>query len=303
MFDFDMAAFVPYRDKAECLRVRHIKKADITEHPNPEFRITVIEEPSDFHLAFAMDFVGRLKKAREEGKGLVVILPVGPMSQYRMAAAVINSIGLNCHHLTAFNMDEYADQDGNTAPPSWPGSFQKAMRDNFYNLITEDLRPLEERLHFPTKGNLPYYARLMEDAGGVDVCYGGVGWCGHVAFWEAHLGAEFEGMEDFVKAGPRLVDLHPMTIMQNALHSFGGDWSMVPPKACTIGPAQVVGARDRSFWLDGAIAGGIGWQRFIARLAAHGKPNPYVPATVLQTVPGSYTLLGAVAEDVTVSMC
>ena len=60
-----------------------------------------------------------------------------------------------------------------------------------------------------------------------------------------------------VAPGARLVELHPMTIMQNALHSFGGDWSWVPPKAATIGPREVLGARHRSFWLDGDLGGGV----------------------------------------------
>jgi glucosamine-6-phosphate deaminase len=92
--------------------------------------------------------------------------------------------------------------------------------------------------------------------------------------------------------------------MQNALHSFNSDWSWVPPKAATIGPAQILSARDRSFWLDGMCGppGSMSWQRFIARLAAHGPVTPYVPGTVLQTVPGTYTILGGVAENVEISM-
>jgi glucosamine-6-phosphate deaminase len=93
-----------------------------------------------------------------------------------------------------------------------------------------------------------------------------------------------------------------MTIMQNALHSFGGDWSWVPPKANTIGPAQILGAKYRSFWLDGYIGGGVSWQKFIARLVAHGPVTPYVPGSILQTVPGSYTILGGVAENVEIHM-
>jgi glucosamine-6-phosphate deaminase len=143
---------------------------------------------------------------------------------------------------------------------------------------------------------------MIEDEGGVDVVYGGVGWCGHIAFWEAHLGFEFgEDLNSFMKAGPRLVELHPMTIMQNALHSFGGDWSWVPPMANTIGPAQIVQAKHRSFWLDGAF-GKDSWQRFIARLASHGKVNTLVPATILQTCRTDFTILGAVADDVEIHM-
>ena len=74
-----------------------------------------------------------------------------------------------------------------------------------------------------------------------------------------------------------------MTIMQNALHSFGGDWSWVPPRANTIGPREILGARHRSFWLDGDLGGGVSWQRFIARLVAHGPVSEFVPGSILQT--------------------
>jgi glucosamine-6-phosphate deaminase len=177
------------------------------------------------------------------------------------------------------------------------------MWDSFFSKIDPKLRPPEKNIHFPTKEVLNDYAKMIADLGGADCCYGGVGWCGHIAFWEAHLGFEFgDDLEAFKQAGPRIVELHPMTIMQNALHSFSGDWSWVPPKAATIGPAQIVQAKDRSFWLDGYIGGGVSWQRFIARLAAHGRVNTLVPASILQTLPGTYTMLGGVADNVEIHM-
>ena len=93
-----------------------------------------------------------------------------------------------------------------------------------------------------------------------------------------------------------------MTIMQNALHSFGGDWSWVPPKANTIGPREILGARHRSFWLDGDLGGGVSWQRFIARLVAHGPVSEFVPGSILQTARTDYTILGGVADDVEIHM-
>ena len=93
-----------------------------------------------------------------------------------------------------------------------------------------------------------------------------------------------------------------MTVMQNALHSFGGDWSWVPPKANTIGPREILGAKHRSFWLDGDLGNGFSWQRFIARLVAHGPISEFVPGSLLQEAGADYTLLGSVADDVVVSM-
>lgn len=302
-FNYDLASFLPFRDKEVCERVRAIKKEELPNHPNPDFKIRIIEEPENFYLEFALDIVRRIKESLEAGRRLVVIFPVGPMPQYPIAARIINEMRLSCKHVHSFNMDEYADQDGNTAPMSWEGSFQKAMMENFWGLIDEELRPPMSQIHFPTSDVLKDYGKMIEDLGGADVCYGGIGWCGHIAFWEAHLGYEFgDDLESYKKAGPRIVELHPMTIMQNALHSFSGDWSWVPPKAATIGPAQILGAKDRSFWLDGYLGGGISWQRFIARLVAYGPVNTLVPGSILQTAPTTYTLLGGVAEDCRISM-
>jgi glucosamine-6-phosphate deaminase len=302
-FSYDLAKFIPFRDREACERVRQIKRADLTRHPNPEFKIQVMSDPRQFYLAFALDIVGRIRKARDEGRPFVGIFPVGPMPQYAEAARLINQSRISMHHVHTFNMDEYANEDGQTAPVDWPGSFQKAMLEQFFYLIDEELRPPMEQIHFPTTEALPRYGEMIEDLGGAEVVYGGIGWCGHIAFWEAHLGFEFgDDLEAYKKAGPRLVELNPMTIMQNALHSFGGDWSWVPPKANSIGPAQILGAKYRSFWLDGDLGGGVSWQRFIARLCAHGPVNTLVPGSLLQTAAGSYTILGNVADDVEIHM-
>jgi glucosamine-6-phosphate deaminase len=302
-FDYGLARFISFRDRETCERVRRISRDELTNHPNPDFRISIVGPAGEFYRRFAEDLVGRIRAARDEGRTFVAILPVGPMPQYELAAQMINDERLSLAHVHTFNMDEYANEDGMTAPPSWPGSFQRAMLERFFGLVDRDLRPPDEQIHFPTSEAIGSYSDLIEDLGGADCCYGGIGWCGHIAFWESHLGEEFGGdLEAYKQAGARLVELHPMTIMQNALHSFGGDWSWVPPKANTIGPREILGARHRSFWLDGDLGGGISWQRFIARLVAHGPVSEFVPGSILQTTRTDYTILGSVADDIEIHM-
>jgi glucosamine-6-phosphate deaminase len=302
-FEYGLSPFIAFRDREACERVRAIPRDALTEHANPEFRIAVVDEAEDFYTRFAADFVGRVRGAAEEDRNFVAILPVGPMPQYEIAARMINHERISLRRLHTFNMDEYANEDGVTAPPSWPGSFQRTMLDGFFALIDAELRPPEAQIHFPTTDAIGDYSARIEALGGADVCYGGIGWSGHIAFWEPQLGAEFDGdLEAWKAAGARLVELHPMTVMQNALHSFGSDWSWVPPKANTIGPLEVLGARHRSFWLDGDLGGGVSWQRFIARLVAHGPVSEFVPGSVLQTARTDFTILGSVADDVTIHM-
>jgi glucosamine-6-phosphate deaminase len=302
-FEYGLARFIDFRDETECERVRRIGRAELTEHANPDFRIAVVDDPAEFYRAFAADLVGRIRAARDEARTFVAILPVGPMPQYELAVRMINEERLSLAHVHTFNMDEYANEEGVTAPVSWPGSFQRAMQERFFALVDRELRPPEGQIHFPTTQAISDYSERLEDLGGADACYGGIGWCGHIAFWESHLGHEFDGdLDAYKQAGARLVELHPMTIMQNALHSFGGDWSWVPPKANTIGPREILGARHRSFWLDGDIGGGVSWQRFIARLVAHGPVSEFVPGSILQTARTDYTILGGVADDVEIHM-
>lgn len=302
-FTYGLAKFIPFRDQEACERVRNIKKTELCEHPNPEFKIRIIEDRNEFYTAFALDIVKRIKEAADRGERFVGIFPVGPMPQYKIAALLINKLQISCRHVHSFNMDEYADEGGNTAPASWAGSFQKAMMDEFFGLIDPMLRPPENQIHFPTKAVIKDYSKMIADMGEADVCYGGIGWCGHIAFWEAHLGLEFgNDFEAYKKAGARCVELHPMTIMQNALHSFSGDWSLVPPKANTIGPRDILGAKYRSFWLDGALGGGVSWQKFIARLVAYGPVNTLVPGSILQTCSTDFTILGGVADDIEINM-
>jgi glucosamine-6-phosphate deaminase len=301
-FTYSPSKFIPYRNEKVCARVRAISRADITKHPNRDFRIEVIDDKTQFYTRFAIDIVRRIQKTGEAGKPCVLILPVGPVPQYRIATEMINRLGISCRHLVTFNMDEYANDQGETAPADWQGSFATSMRQSFFTKIDAKLRPLEKNIHFPTHKNIDDYWKLIEDAGGADCCYGGIGWCGHIAFWESHLGLEFgDDLKSYKQAHGRIVELNPMTIMQNALHTFSSDWSWVPPKAASIGPREILGARDRSFWLDGDCgSAAMSWQRFIARLVAHGPVNTLVPGSILQDTNCGYHILGSVAQDVTI---
>jgi glucosamine-6-phosphate deaminase len=158
-FEYELADFISFRDRAVCERVRRIRRSELAKHENPDFRIQIVDDPGDFSCAFADDIIGRIRAAAEAGRDFVGIFPVGPMPQYELAARRINSERLSCRHVHSCNMDEYANADGETAPPSWFGSFQRAMMERFFGLIDPELRPREENVHFPTREKLGDYSR------------------------------------------------------------------------------------------------------------------------------------------------
>ena len=296
---FELATFLPFTDRSECERVRAIKKADVCNHANDNFKIRVIEDSTQFAFSYVLDIVAGIKRSLDEGRRHVIILPA-PNPMYAFAAQMINQLGISCKHVHTFNMDEYANEDGETAPRNWRGGFQYWMWNDFFSRIKPDLAIPEEQVHFPDSANVSDYTKMIEDMGGADICYGGIGWAGHIAFFEPHLADEFgDDMEAFLEAGSRLVDLHPITVAQNSLFcdcGCAGDWSNCPPKAATIGPKDLANSKLVHFW-DGFAYGDVSWQRFITRLAAHGPVTPKVPASMLQIIDSQLTISGVVAAD------
>ena len=121
------------------------------------------------------------------------------------------------------------------------------------------------------------------------MCYSGPGWTGHLAFIEP-TAPEFAAgsLEEWKQMSARVCTLHPLTIAQNSLHgSFGssGDLCAVPPKAATIGPAEVIGAKHRIQSHSISVGGTFSsWQRLVSRLVMHGPVTPLVPESLLQTL-------------------
>jgi len=300
-FTYGVSQFAPCRDRDACEKVRGIRRDDITTHPNPDVAIRVVRD-EDIAAMRIEDIFGRIKASDDEDKRLVMILPQ-PHPQYIKVAELINQHRVSCRNLYTFNMDEWADEDGNVAPETYPNGFMYAMLNNFYSRIDDDLRPPREQIHGINNANLQCYGKMMEDLGGVDLCDGGIGWSGHVAFIEPNA-PEFaaDSVEEWKQLGARLVTLTPFTLAQTALDpDFGmsGDWSNIPPKAATIGPAEILAARLRNSWNHFTIADtDVSWQRFSVRLAAHGPIGPHCPASLLQVGPTHFFISEKIAQDI-----
>jgi glucosamine-6-phosphate deaminase len=300
-FAFQPSHWVPFRDTEEIDRVRRIKKEDITRHSNPNFRIRVMS-PEDIEHLWIADMVGRIADAANTGEPVAMILP-NPCPVYRHVAKLINRLSINCHRLYAFAMDEYANEDGVIAPDTWRYGFMYAMKEHFWSRIDPTLRPPEDQFIGPTKANLGYYGKMIEDAGGADICYSGPGWTGHLAFIEPDA-PEFaaESLQEWMKMSARIVTLSPFTLAQNSLHgSFGmsGDLSAVPPKAATIGPAEVVAAKHRIDISAITVHGtATAWQRMICRLCLHGPVTPLLPTSIHQLLRTDSYVSDVIAQDI-----
>ena len=300
-FSFTPSECIPFRDKKEIDRVRSIKREEIDKHPNPELNIQVVPDSLVEHL-FVTDMFYRIKTAKEEGKKIVLLLP-NPNHGYIKLAHLINKFEIKCDHLYTFNLDEYADEDGNIAPESYPQGFLRSTKNYFYKQIDESLRPPEDHIIGFTNENVNDYGKMITDMGGADASYTGPGWTGHIAFIEPDA-PEFQtdALEEWKQMGPRIVTLSPFTIAQNSLHgSFGmsGDLAAVPPKAATIGPAQVIEAKYRMDMHALNTAGTmVSWQRLMTRLVLHGPVTPKVPTSIIQQLAADVIVSETAAMDI-----
>jgi len=299
-WDYSPSEWIPFRDKEVLERVRNVKRKDIEKHPNPDFHIRVVPDAEVEHI-WISDMFWRIRSAADEGRRCVLILP-NPAHSYRKLAHLINRFRLNCEHLHVFIMDEYANEDGEVAPESYPQSFMRAFKAYFWAEIDEELRPPEDQMCGPTTENIDDYGKMIADLGGADACYSGPGWTGHLAFIEPDA-PEFDApLEQWREMGSRIVTLSPFTIAQNSLHgSFGmsGDLALVPPRAATIGPAEVIASKYRMDMNALTTAGTfVSWQRLTTRLAAHGPVTPLVPTSIHQELATDFYISETIAADI-----
>ena len=151
------------------------------------------------------------------------------------------------------------------------------------------------------KGN-DVYSSIIEEVGGggADVVYSATGWPGHTAFIDPGA-PEFaaDNLADFCKLGSRLTSETPLTICENSL--FGpmgasGDVWAVPPRAATIGPRDIVNARERIELHNFVNTDGSSWQRMISRLELYGPISMECPASIMRLGRGTCFVSEAIAK-------
>jgi glucosamine-6-phosphate deaminase len=89
---------------------------------------------------------------------------------------------------------------------------------------------------------------------------------------------------EYRKLGTRLVDLHPMTIIQNARTSGGGVVSAVPSQAISVGPVETWKAEKVSIWHPGWHDNPFGL-RLTTLMISQRIPDSSVPMSLLAEHP------------------
>ncbi len=269
---------------------------------NPKFAPVECRDIYEFNTFMGHEIALKIKEARDKNEKIALILPVGPMGMYRWAVYFLMAWQVSCSHVYTFNMDEWADGNGNTLPSDNPASFEYAMKEAFFTPLGELTVPEDQR-NFATKENLPTYAQkiaALKQEGVKLILVYGIGRMCHIAFWEPHFAADYKNEAEWKQATHRLgAKLHPLTIEQNAITSFKSRTTLVPCRANTIGPGLFLQADYCIGGADGVLSRGMGWQGMSFLTTLHYGPDMHIPSTFMPTLPGKLFYLKELAGPLT----
>ena len=265
---------------------------------NPDFNLVQCDSLNEFETYMGHEIAMQIKLAKDNSQKIAFILPVGPMGMYKWVVYFLKEWRVSCEHVYTFNMDEWADSEGNTLPSDNSGSFQYAMEQALFHPLGELTVPVSQR-NFATKTNLPTYPEkisALKAEGAKLVLVYGIGRMCHIAFWEPTFAAEFSSAEEWEKAPYKLgAKIHPLTVEQNALTSFKSRTSLVPCRANTIGPGIFLKADYAIGGADGILGRGMQWQGLSLWMTLRYGKNPCVTSTYIPTLPGKLFFLKELA--------
>lgn len=258
---------------------------DMLALSRPGFTVKFYDTIEDFYLAEALEYIAAWRQATPDAPA-GVCGPIGPTEQLPLVARLVNELEIDLRHAHFWGMDEWV-VDGKEAPIDFPLSFARADMELLFNRIRPDLRMPAENIHFPAADPAAYIASW--DAARCVVMQGGQGEVKHWAFNDPPRRAE-----PWVDAPPppamyrqlttRVVDLHPMTIIQNARTSGGGVVQNVPTRAISVGPVETWRAEKVSIWHAGNHDNAFG-QRLTTFMIARRIVDTSTPMSLLADHP------------------
>jgi glucosamine-6-phosphate deaminase len=249
------------------------------------FAVKSYDTVEDFYLAEALEYITAWRQATPDNPA-GICGPIGPTEQLPLVARLVNELELDLRHTHFWGMDEWAI-DGREVSAEFPLSFARADKELCFNRISPRLRMPEENLHFPSIDSQPYSESY--DQIRCVVMQGGQGEVKHWAFNDPPRRSgkyidEPPSPAEYRRLGTRLVELHPMTIIQNARTSGGGVVSNIPTHALSVGPVETWKAEKVSIWHAGAHDNPFGL-RLTTLMISKRIPDSAVPMSLLADHP------------------
>ena len=223
--------------------------------------------------AIFADAIERLSSGRRYNLGLATGNTM--VALYDMLAAKLNAARADLSLLSTWNLDEYSADGRAAVPHDHPLSYWKYMHEMLFSKFDPALGFREENVHFPDPASPETYDPAIEAAGGLDLQLLGIGFNGHIAFNEPMKEDEISA-EAFAKLPTRVLPLSRETIEQNTHVTAGGNSSLVPRYAATMGMAPILSAKKCLLLACFAEQAAP-----LNAILERGAPTPFLPASYL----------------------
>jgi len=250
------------------------------------FKVVFYDTLEEFYLAEALEYLNAWKLSTEDNP-VGVCGPIGPTEQLPLVARLVNELNLNVRSAHFWGMDEWF-HEGKEVPLTHPLSFERADRELCFKRLRKELRMPDANLHFP-KADTGAYRRSWDAGVHCAVMQGGQGDVKHWAFNDplprkGRFVDQPPSPAEYRKLPTRVVDLHPLTIAQNARTSGGGNIALVPTKAISVGPLETWKAEKVSIWHAGKHDNPFG-QRLTTLMISERMVDTSVPMSLLADHP------------------
>lgn len=258
---------------------------DVASLSRPGFRVVFYDTLEEFYLAEALEYVNAWRLSTPDNPA-GICGPIGPTEQLPLVARMVNSLDIGLSDAHFWGMDEWVE-GGAPVDESHPLSFARADRELCFGRVRRELAMPEANMRFPA-GDLESYSRSFDEVRCV-VMQGGQGEVKHWAFndpvrREGAYSQAPPAPDEYRKLATRVVELHPVTVIQNARTSGGGNVSMVPTHAATVGPVETWKAEKVSIWHAGFHDNPFG-MRLTAFMVSKGITDSAVPMSLLADHP------------------
>lgn len=253
------------------------------------FKFNLLKTHANLCQLFARELVDLIKTNLSRGEMTKVILPVGPLD-YSAFAELCNQERVSCESLVVFSMDEYANADGSAVSVDHPLSFRAFYQRNLLGLLDPELKLPPEQLILPDPENLELVQQKMVQYGPIDICYGGFGINGHIAFNSPPL--QETDVETFRNTSTRIVVPREGDVIQMAIGGTAGNLEIIPPKAATLGMKELLSARHMHLTFMRS------WHAGVLRRGLFGPVTASFPGSLVQLHPSVTVSVTEIAAKV-----
>ncbi len=259
---------------------------DLAQLERPGFAVRFYDTMESFWAAEAMEYITAWRRATEsEPAGICG--PIGPTEQLPLVAQMVNDLEIDVRHGHFWGMDEWY-VDGTHVDRSHPLSFARADYELCFDRIDPKRRMPDEHIHFPAADGLDDFSASFGEVKCL-LMQGGQGEVKHWAFndpprREGDFADEPPSPEEYRQLGARVVELHPLTLVQNARTSFAGRVAGIPDRALTVGPKETWQCEKVSIWHPGWHDNPFGI-RLTALMISKAIPDAAVPMSLLADHP------------------